>query len=112
MTDETSDPIDKVKEELDSYAAKIKETMTKAVMMNIELAQTVKNYTEDFAVHARDLSLSFLPEKLQQHVINMNKEALRAIIAVLEEGVNTLERPGNKEEASASETPEKTESAS
>lgn len=108
--------VEKVKEELASYTDEMKKKMKKAVEMNVALADTIKRYTENIVVDARDFSLSFLPEKVQQHVINMNKEALLALVAVLEQGISTLEKPSRDEGVistletpATSEKPKKTE---
>jgi hypothetical protein len=81
-----------VKKGIEGYAKSLQEKLT----LKKETGEKFRKYTENLAVDARDFSLSFLPEKTQKHILNMNREALLALQSVIEQGVTTLDKPAQK----------------
>ena len=56
-------------------------------------SEKIKRYLRSLVTDARNFSLSFLPEKTQRHILNMNKEALRILKSIIEKGENLLGEP-------------------
>lgn len=81
-----------VDEGIECYMKKLRDNLN----LSKERGEMFRKYSEKLAVDARDFSLSFLPEKTQKHIINMNREALLAVQSVIEQGVITLDKPSQK----------------
>jgi len=83
----------KIKEGIEYYTKNIAKNLSQKIKLDTKSGERLRMYAESLAVDARDFSLSFLPEKTQKHVVNMNKEALLVLQSLLERGVSILERP-------------------